>query len=180
AEMAEALESFLGEERGDQGARAAGAAAVGAAGTPSLAGAAAGVAAAGAVGAAGAAGAGAAGVAGAAGATSPPTVAAGVARPNPDARIDYPRDAYAGATPARRASAGARRPTVVDEEVDEQRSGAGPWLWVSAVAAIAVLALAGLFLSKILGGPGASGSPGAQVSVPNLIGKTFEGAQHAS
>jgi len=185
AEMAEALEGFLGEERGDQGARAAAPGVVGAAGAAGLAGAAAGAAgaAAGTRAAGAAGGAGAAGVAGAAaaGAASSPTIAAGVARPNPDARIDYPRDAYAGATPARRGggSGGTGRRTVVDEE-EEERSGAGPWLWVTAVAAIAILALAGLFLSNILGGPGPSGSPGAQVAVPSLIGKTFEQARQAA
>jgi hypothetical protein len=101
-----------------------------------------------------------------------------VARPNPDARIDYPREAYATG-PARAAGgAGARRPPADDE--DEERSGTGPWLWVSALLAIAVLVVAGLFLSKILGGPGSSASPGVQVQVPNLIGKTFEQAQLAA
>src|SRR5262249_37333040 len=56
----------------------------------------------------------------------------------------------------------------------------GPWLWISALLAIAVLALAGFFVSKIIGGPGASGSPVAQVAVPNLIGKTFAEAQQAA
>jgi eukaryotic-like serine/threonine-protein kinase len=179
AEMAEALEGFLGEERGDQGSRAAAAGVVGGAG---LAGAAAGAAGA----AGGASAAGAAGVAGAgaaaAGAASSPTIAAGVARPNPDARIDYPRDAYASATPARRGSGGSGgtgRRSVVDEEEEEERSGAGPWLWVTALAAIVILAIAGLFLSRILGGPGPSASPG-QVAVPNLVGKTFEEAQQAA
>jgi eukaryotic-like serine/threonine-protein kinase len=166
AEMAEALEAFLGEERGDQGTRAAavGAAAAGAAGLAGAAG-------------AGAAGAAAAGPA-AAGAASAPTVAAGVARPNPEARIDYPRDAYASAPPAR-PRPGART-VVTEEEEEEQRSGAGPWLWISALLAIVVLALAGFFLSRFLGGPGASASPGVQVQVPNLIGKTFDEARQAA
>jgi len=187
AEMAGALEAFLGEERGGEGTRA-GAATAGAAGLAGIAGAAAagasgGAAAAGAAGAgaagAGAAGAGAAGAAagaGAAGAASSPTIAAGVARPNPGARIDYPREAYATAPPARPRTGAGQAPA----EEEEERSGAGPWLWVTAVAAIAILALAGLFLSKILGGPGSSPSPGAEVQVPNLIGKTFEEARDAA
>ena len=192
AEMAESLEAFLGEERADHGSRAgvAGAAVAGAAAGAALGAAgaagAAGTAGAGAAGAgaagAGAAGAGAAGAAmagaavgaAAAGAASSPTVA-GVARPNPDARIDYPREAYATTPPAR--ATGTGRPVATEEE---ERSGAGPWLWVSAALAIAVLALAAFFLSRFLGGPSPSASPGAQVSVPNLVGKTFEEAQQAA
>jgi eukaryotic-like serine/threonine-protein kinase len=154
AEMADALEAFLGEERSDRGART-GAAALGTA-------------------------AGAAGVAGAAAAAggSPP-VAAGVARPNPEARIEYPRDAYATAKPARSGATG--RQVVAEEEVEEEgRSGGSPWLWISALLAIVILALAGLFLSGFLGGAGASPSPGAQVQVPSLLGKTFEEARQAA
>jgi len=179
AEMAEALEAFLGETVD----RTAAAGAAGAAATPagvSAAGAGlAGAAAAGAAGgAAGAAAAGAAGAAAGLAAASSPTVAAGVARPNPDARIDYPREAYA-TTPPTGARVGGGR-TVVDDQEDSPRSGGGPWLWISALLAIAVLALAGFFLSRFIGGPGPSGSPGAQVAVPNLIGKTFEEARQAA
>jgi serine/threonine-protein kinase len=175
-EMAAALEAFLGEERGDQGARAAGASAAGAAGAGAAG---TGAAAAGAVGAAGLAAAAGAGAAGAAtGAASTPTVAAGVARPNPEARIDYPRDAYASAPPARARTAA--RTVVTEDEEEEPRSGGGAWLWISALLAIVVLALAGFFLSRFLGGPGASASPGVQVQVPNLIGKTFEEARQAA
>jgi serine/threonine-protein kinase len=177
AEMADALESFVGEERTGAGARA-GADAAGAVAAAGVAGLAASAAAgAGAAGAAGGAAAGAA-AAGAASSAASPTIAAGVARPNPDARIDYPREAYATG-PARAAGgAGARRPPADDD--DEERSGTGPWLWVSALLAIAVLVVAGLFLSKILGGPGSSASPGVQVQVPNLIGKTLDEARLAA
>jgi eukaryotic-like serine/threonine-protein kinase len=182
-EMAEALESFLGDERGEgsRAAAAAGAAEVAAiagAGTPGAAAAGqAGMAAGGAAGGAGASGAaGAIGAAGsAAGAGASPTVAAGVARPNPEARIDYPREAYATTPPGR---GGRGRAVVADEP--EERSGSSAWLWISALLAIAVLALAGFFISRILGGPGASASPEAQVAVPNLIGLTFEEARDAA
>jgi serine/threonine-protein kinase len=99
-----------------------------------------------------------------------------VARPNPDARIDYPRDAYATATPGRASGDAGRRPPADEEE----RSGSGAWLWISALLAIAVLALAGFFLSRFIGGAGPSGSPGAQVAVPNLLGKTFDEARQAA
>jgi len=170
AEMAEALEAFLGEERSGAGARDVAAAGVGGAGLAAAAGA-------GAAGAAGVAAAGAA--AGATGAGASPTIAAGVARPNPDARIEYPRDAYATGTPARATGAGGRRPPPAADD-DEQPSRPGAWLWISALLAIAVLALAGFFLSKFIGGPGPSISPGAQVAVPNLLGKTFEEARQAA
>ena len=97
---------FVGEGR--EGARAQKPGAAGVAGAAGAAGAPAGSRrprVAPAAGAAGAAAAGAAGGAAAGAAAGPParralgsspTVAAGVARPNPNARIDYPRDAYAG------------------------------------------------------------------------------------
>jgi serine/threonine-protein kinase len=183
AEMAGALEAFVGEERGAEGARAGAAGALGAAG---VAGAAIGATTAGAAGATGAAAgaAGAAAVAGAAaaagnapGSASPPTIA-GVARPNPEARIDYPRDAYAAAPPRPR-TAGSDRGRPPDDADDEPRSGAGPWLWISALLAIAVLALAAFLVTRFLGGAPTE-SPGAQVTVPNLIGKTFDQARAAA
>jgi len=197
AEMAEALEAFLGEDReqgtgagalGAGAAGAAGAAALGAAGSVGAAGAAgaattaagagAAGAAAGGAGLAGAAAAGAAVGAAAAGAgAASPTVAAGVARPNPDARIAYPREAYATAPPA---GGRPRGTAAAAEEEDAGGSSSSPWLWISALLAIAVLALAGFFLSRFLGGPGPSGSPGVQVQVPNLIGKTYDEARQAA
>ena len=164
AEMAEALESFLGEERGADGLRAAGAAAVVGAAGPAAAGAAA------------AAGSVAAGSA--AGAASSPTVAAGVARPNPGARIDYPREAYAGAPPARPRSGGGRGAPPPEADEDE-RSGSGPWLWISALLAVGVLALAAFLLFRSPGGS-PQGSPAAQVQVPSMIGKTFQEASQAA
>ena len=172
AEMAEALESFLGEERSADPALAA--VAAGAAGRGS------GVGQGAAAGAGGAAvvAAGGAAAAAAAGAASSPTIAAGVARPNPEARIDYPRDAFATGQPARARGTGGRSP--VAEDVEEERSGGGAWLWISALLAIAVLALAGFFLSRFLGGPGPSSSAAVRVQVPNLVGKTFEEARQAA
>jgi eukaryotic-like serine/threonine-protein kinase len=166
AEMAEALESFLGEERGADGLRAAGVAgAAGAAGAASAGAAAAGAAAAGAA-------------AGAAGAASP-TVAAGVARPNPGARIDYPREAYAGAAPGARSQAGGRGAPARPAEDEDEQSGGGPWLWIAALVAVGVLALAAFLLFNALGG-GPQESQAPQVQVPNLIGKTFEEASQAA
>ena len=168
AEMAEALEAFVGEGAGE-GGRARGAAAAADGGAAAAVGA-------GALGAAGAA-AGAAGAAGpgAAGASSP-TVAAGVARPNPDARIDYPRDAFAGAAagtpPARRAV------RTAEEDERDQPSRGSPWLWASALLALGVLALAAFLVARLIGGPDASLPP--QVQVPKLIGLTFAEAQQAA
>jgi serine/threonine-protein kinase len=169
ADMAEALEAFVGEGSAEGGRARGAAAAVGAGALGAAA------AAAGAAGAAGGAtGAGAAAGAGAAGAASP-TVAAGVARLNPDARIDYPRDAYAGAAaggpPARRAAR-------TDEEERDEPSRRSPWLWASALLALGVLALAAFLVARLIGGPDASLPP--QVQVPDLVGKTFAEAQLAA
>jgi eukaryotic-like serine/threonine-protein kinase len=183
AEMAEALEGFLGEERGD-GLRAAGASGA-AAGAAGLAAGAAGGGAAATGTAAGAAAAGAAGGAAgglaadaAAGAAASPTLAAGVARPNPGASIAYPREAYAGAAPVGARSGGRGGPPASGDE-DDERSGSGPWLVISALLAVGVLALAAFLLFRFLGGA-PEGSPAAQVQVPNLLGKTFEEARQAA
>jgi serine/threonine-protein kinase len=161
AEMADALDAAIADDRG--------------AGAAGIAGAAAGAA--GAAGGAAGAGAGAAtpgAAAAAAGAAGTPTVAAGVARPNPDARIAYPSEAYAGAAPPRRVVD--EREVVEEGEVEHRATS--PWLWITAVLAIAILALAGFLLSRALGGP--QGSPAPQVQVPSLIGLTFEEAQTAA
>jgi eukaryotic-like serine/threonine-protein kinase len=160
SEMAAALDEAIGEDRG------AGAAGAGMAAAAAGAGAA-------AAGAAGAAAAGAAGTAGA------PTVA-GVARANPEARIAYPREAYADAGSSRPAQ---RR--VVEEQVDDvddeeevEHRATSPWLWITAILAIVILALAGFLLTRFLGGPGES--PGPQVTVPKLVGLTFDQARAAA
>ncbi len=194
ADMAEALEAYLGEERAgdDAGSRgaAAGAAggAAGAAGAAGLAAGAAGAAgsiggsATGAAAAAGAAGAAAGADAGAAAAGASPTVAAGVARPNPGARIQYPSDAYAGGRPG----GGSRRPAdpraAAGEDVDDdgyddepKSRGTSPWLWLSGLLALGVLALAAFLVIRLTGGPGESPAP--QVEVPDLFGKTFADAE---
>src|SRR5687767_4489409 len=176
-DMADALEAYLGEERPSDSirGRAAAAAGIGAAGGGAVAPGAALGGAAGLAGGAAAAGAlgATAGGAGAAGAAGSPTVAAGVARPNPGARIDYPRDAYADGP----RGPGARRVATQEDlaEDDDGPRGTSPWLWLSALLAIGVLALAAFLLVRFLGGPGES--PGPQVEVPRLIGLTFEQAQ---
>ena len=169
AEMAAALDQALGADRGPGAAGIAGAAGAGPAGAAGM-GAGGGAAGAAAVGAG--LGAGAAGAA-AAGAAGTPTIA-GVARPNPDARLGDPRDPYAGAAPP-----AAQRRVVQDEvEVDDEdveHRATSPWLWITALLAIAILALAAFLLSNFIGGP--DRSPAPQVQVPNLVGLTFEEAQ---
>jgi serine/threonine-protein kinase len=164
SDMAEALESFLGEAGEGARPRSAAPEAPGVAGASAAAGMAA------AAGAAGAAG----GLAGAA--AGSPTVAAGVARPNPNARIEYPHDAYAGGPggpPRARRIADARADD--DDDDDGSSRGGSPWLWASALLAIGVLALAAFLVSQLIGGP--TQSPGAKVEVPGLIGLTFDEAR---
>jgi serine/threonine-protein kinase len=158
-DMADALERYLGEGRVADGPRAPRAAAGGVV-AAGAAGAAAGLAA-GAVGAAGAAGAGAVGAGAGAG-------IAGVARPNPEARIAYPPDAYANRTDL----------TDDPDDVEPGPRFGGPWLWISAVLAIAILALAAFVVVKLTSGPGPSAAP--QVQVPNFVGMTFDQATAAA
>src|SRR5207248_1998938 len=81
-------------------------------------------------------------------ATSPAMTAepggAGVTRPDPNAQIAYPRDAYAGGVPPSPPA----RSVLVDEDDDEGRGGS-PWLWLSALLALAVLALAGFLVFRL-------------------------------
>jgi serine/threonine-protein kinase len=180
ADMADALDRFLAESSG---------AAAGSAGAAGISPAAAGAAAAGAAvaggltGAAAAADAAGAAAATGAGAGAPPPPAdhdrtlAGTANPNPGARVPYPPEAYAGTEPAARSrpvGAGRRDPDeLVDEE--EERSGTSPWLWISGLLALAILALAAFLVIRLLSGetpPAAN-----QVEVPNFVGLSLEDAQ---
>ena len=156
ADMAEALEGYLA---GDESALArAGLAGAGLAGS-GLAG---------------------AGLAGARLAADPsPTIAAGVARVNPDARIPYPEDAYAGAAPPRGRPYGAgRRAAELDLDDEDDEAGRSGWVWLAAGLALVVLALAGFLVFRLLSSPGPA--PTAQVDVPTFIGMTIEQAQAAA
>ncbi|TAL08042.1 MAG: Stk1 family PASTA domain-containing Ser/Thr kinase, partial [Chloroflexota bacterium] len=171
--MADALDRFIADQAGGA---AAGAATPGGA-SGSAAGAAAGAAGAAALGAAGAASvAGAAGTAGAVSATD--ATMAGTARPNPGARLPYASDAYAGAEDRPRprpVGAGRRRP---DDDLDESDDGGGgtsPWLWISGLLAIVILGLAAFLVFRLIN---STPTPGPeQVTVPNLVGLTYDQAK---
>ncbi|HSL97809.1 MAG TPA: Stk1 family PASTA domain-containing Ser/Thr kinase [Candidatus Deferrimicrobiaceae bacterium] len=97
-----------------------------------------------------------------------PTVAAGIARANPDAGIPYPPDAYVDdSTTAARARAMAN-----DDGPSPARS---PWLWLTGALALVILALAGYLVFQLLSSPGPV--PANRVVVPDLLGKTFEEAR---
>jgi beta-lactam-binding protein with PASTA domain/tRNA A-37 threonylcarbamoyl transferase component Bud32 len=162
AAMADALDAFLADRAPADASRAA-AGAGGVAAGAAAAGAAAGAAAAGS-------GAGAAGMTGAAGAA---TIAAGVARPNPQ-RVPYSQDAYADAgEPYDRGARPQRRGPEPYEE--EPEGGTSPWVWVSAVLALAILAVAGFLVFRLISGPGTAAAE--QVTVPQFVGKLFDTAK---
>jgi serine/threonine-protein kinase len=172
AEMADTLDRYLAESAtGGAGTGAPSAAAgMGAAAGAGAAAAAAGVA----------AGAGAAGAAGATPSASSdhdPTLA-GTANPNPGARAPYPPDAYAGGPEAaprsRPVGAGRRAPDETDDDIDEERSGTSPWLWVSGLLALAILALAAFLVIRLLSG--SPTVPSNQVEVPDFVGMLYDEA----
>ena len=184
AEMADALDRYLS-------AAAVTAPGSGAASAAAGAGAAGGPAAAelSAAGAGATSGAGAAGGPAAAGATAGATTSraadleptlAGVANPNPGARVPYPPEAYAGVEPVGRTrpvGGGRRAPDEIDDRVDdEDRSGTSPWLWVSGILALAILALAAFLVFRLLSGTTPPPTP-SQVEVPNLVGLPYERAK---
>jgi serine/threonine-protein kinase len=142
-----------------------------------------------AAGAAGAAGAALAGAGAAAAAASgagalPPPLSdhdptlAGTANPNPGARAPYPPDAYAGGPEAaprsRPVGAGRRAPDETDDDIDEERSGTSPWLWVSGLLALAILALAAFLVIRLLSG--SPTVPSNQVEVPDFVGMLYDEA----
>ena len=130
------------------------------------------------------AGAGAAlpGDAAAAAALGGATVASGVARANP-ARVPYSADAYVGGKDGspRPVGAGRRTATVEREryqqpdEYDEEPAGTSPWVWVAVLIALAILAVVGFLVFRLLSTPGPA--PAEQVRVPRLIGLTFDEAR---
>jgi eukaryotic-like serine/threonine-protein kinase len=177
AAMADALDHFLAEGRpAGAGAVAGAGMGPGAAEAAAAAGVGAGLAA-----AALAAAAGAGGAAGRAPGDGP-IVGAGVARPNPEARIPYARDAYAGGG-AGRPPVGRSAPRRPVSEDDEDENGSGPprspWIWISAALAIGILALSGFLIFRFLS-TAAAPAPSGQVTVPSLIGRTFADAQAAA
>ena len=116
-----------------------------------------------------------------AGAGGDPTLD-GTAQPGPGARIPFDPDAYAYADgeadlPSRPAGGG-RRPPLHPEDGDEQSGGAGPWLWISGILALVILALAGFLAVRLLGTP--STPPPTQVAVPGLVGMTYDQAKKAA
>jgi beta-lactam-binding protein with PASTA domain/predicted Ser/Thr protein kinase len=117
-----------------------------------------------------------AGLAGAGIAADPsPTIAAGVARVNPDARIPYPEEAYAAAPPRGRPYAAGRRAAELDLDDEDEDAGRSGWVWLAAGLALVVLALAGFLVFRLLSSPGTVAVD--QVEVPNFIGMTIEQAQ---
>jgi beta-lactam-binding protein with PASTA domain/tRNA A-37 threonylcarbamoyl transferase component Bud32 len=108
---------------------------------------------------------------------SPATVASGVARPNAG-RVPYDQDAYAGSyAPARERYTEPPPPRrrVADDEYDEEPRGTSPWVWISALLALAILAVVGFLVFRLLSGPGKPAVE--QVTVPTLVGKPFDQAK---
>ena len=153
AEMADALDAVLSDGSGAAVSR------------PAVA------ASAGAVGAATVVGAAAAGAGAGAGVGRSATVASGVARPNP-AATPYVPDAYVRSDdqPERRP-----RREVEEERLREDDRGTSPWVWISGLLALAILAVVGFLVFRLVAG---SGQPTvAQVTVPNFVGDTLDQAK---
>ncbi len=155
AEMAAALDASLADGSGAAASRPVVAAGAGAAGAT-------------VVGAAAAAGA-AAGMSPVAGRSA--TVASGVARPNP-AATPYVPDAYVRSDdqPERRP-----RREVEEERLREDDGGTSAWVWISALLALAILAVVGFLVFRLVAGSGQT--PVAQVTVPSFVDKTVDQAR---
>lgn len=114
------------------------------------------------------------GLAAAAAFAGPPTVVSGVAHANPP-RVPNAPDGYVGAddaAPVRPVGAGRRAPVV--EPPDDDGGGVSPWVWISALLALALVAVVGFLVFR----PSAGGStpPVEQVTVPNFVDLTYDQA----
>jgi hypothetical protein len=107
-------------------------------------------------------------------------IGAGVARANPAGSIPYSPEAYAGARPGPAyepvEAARGRRATPADDDDDDDEGRTSPWLWISALLALAVLAFAGFLVFRLLSAR-VPPPPVGEVQVPSLVGDTFSEAQ---
>ncbi len=126
-----------------------------------------------------AAGAAVAGAALAGSALPGPSIASGVARANPTV-VSYPADAYASyddddddaQRPAR--SSGSRRAAARSRaDLDDERDGPSPAVWIAGALALLLLAAVAFLVVQLLGGSGTP-APSTQVTVPNFVGQTLE------
>jgi beta-lactam-binding protein with PASTA domain len=117
------------------------------------------------------------------------TVAAATARPNPPAAVPYPPDAYARPATVSTTRGTPPPPPGSATGADDEDEKSGPWAWIAGLLGVAVLAVIGFLLFRLLtggGGSGASPSPSASVEpsasaalvvVPKYVDMLFTDAQ---
>lgn len=132
----------------------------------------------------------AAGAAATAGAAAIPSAASaasraasGVARANPTV-VSYPADAYATydddeddddlrSDLSSRSGSPRRVATRSRADVDDERDGPSPAVWIAGALALLLLAAVAFLVVQMLGGS-ATPAPSTQVTVPNFVGRTLE------
>ena len=91
--------------------------------------------------------------------------------------VPYPDDAYARAVdPGSTRPLPASRRSLV-KSYDDEPTGSSAWVWISGVLALLILVVVGYLGIQFLSRPTASPVPPATVSVPNLVGMTFDEAR---
>jgi serine/threonine protein kinase len=101
------------------------------------------------------------------------TIVSGAARPNAAAmaRVPYSADAYAGADEGRVGEPIERRRRYAEEP---NQSGTSPWVWVSALMALAILAVAGFVIFRLVSG---TATPAvSRVTLPSFVDMTYDQA----
>jgi beta-lactam-binding protein with PASTA domain len=106
-----------------------------------------------------------------AGVATASAITSATARANPNA-IPYAPDAYASGSPPK------EPPPFQPIDTDDEDRGTPMGVWAAGIAALAILAIAGFLVFRLLSGPGGTIGPSpSQVAVPNFVGLTFLEAQ---
>ena len=101
-------------------------------------------------------------------------------RPEPARPLPYPEDAYAvgpSGGPEAGFGGGSGGPTPPPWPAPEPSGGGtSPWVWISGLLGLVVLAVAAYLLYQVVSG-GTTAPPAEQVSVPDFVGRTLEEAR---
>ncbi len=113
---------------------------------------------------------GGSGVAGPAQLAGPAQVAGPAGAPSPTSPLPHPVDAYAGGP-----TAPPEQPPSARTTAEGAGGGTSPWVWISGILGLIVIAVAGYLIYQVLSG---TTTPAVeQVGVPNFVGSTLDASR---